>query len=355
VLNELLNGKQVIHLPDRNAGMADTLRVLAEQRRTMPPRCCEGTPNAAKTLQQTICRCLAPDPADRFASGAELAVQLEGCRRLRGAERELPPLRGIYGTLLRHPFRWFSLLVVLPQLAGSVLNITYNATQIVGQLTLEQQQLFMKLVTIYNAAVYPVAVVLFVWVVMRVRRSWLALRGAEPLAPGQVTLARRQALELPIWVAGLTACGWLPGGVIFPAIISWRTTPTLSPEIWGHFIASFTLSCLIALAYSLCGSQFIVERSLYPRMWDDVRDFTSAVRRELSPMAARMWWIELFAVSIPPLAAVLLIVLSTDESHPAFKGVVAALNVLGILGYQVVTRVTRHLTNTASALTGIKA
>jgi eukaryotic-like serine/threonine-protein kinase len=355
VLNELLNGKQVIHLPDRNAGMADTLRVLAEQRRTAPPRCCEGPPSAHRTLQQSICRCLAPEPADRFGSGAELAAQLEGCRHLRCAQRELPPLGGIYRSLLKHPFRWFVALVVLPQLAGSVLNITYNMTQIVGKLTEPQQpQLFMRLVTVYNAAVYPVAVVLFIWLVVRVRRKWLAMQGTEPLPAGEVAAARRQALDLPLWVAGLTVCGWLPGGVLFPAIISWRSATPLSPAIWGHFMASFTLSGLIALAYSLCGSQFIVERALYPRMWDDVRDFTATARRELASMPTRLWWIQLLAGSIPLLAAVLLNVLGATEIHRALGSVVTGLIILGIFGSHLATRVTRNLTETAAALTGLK-
>jgi serine/threonine protein kinase len=355
VLNELLNGKQVIHLPDQNAGMADTLRVLADQRRGMPPHCCEGPPSAHKALQQSICRCLAPEPADRFPCGAELAGQLEGCRHLRCAERELPLIGGVYSSILRHPFRWFLLSVVLPQLAGSVLNITYNATQIVGQLTEGQQNLFMRLVTLYNATVYPVAIVLFVWVVLRVRRLWVAMHGTAPLPPGQVAAARRQALNLPLWVAGLTVCGWLPGGMLFPAIISWRTTPPLSWEIWNHFVASFSLSGLIALAYSLCGSQFIVERVLYPRMWDDVRDVAATARRELAPMTTRLWWIQLLAGSIPLLAAVLLLALSTEKNHPAFRGVVTGLIILGMFGYQLAMRVTRSLTDTAVALTGAKS
>ncbi|HEY2895145.1 MAG TPA: hypothetical protein VGJ16_13055, partial [Pirellulales bacterium] len=355
VLNELLNGKQVIHLPDRSAGMADTLRVLAEQRRTMPPRCCEGTPNAAKTLQHTICRCLAPDPADRFAQGAELAVQLEGCRHLRIAEREMPPLTGIYRHMLEKPFFWFILLVVLPQLAASVLNITYNVTQIVGQLTAEQQQLFMRLVNFYNAVAYPIAVAIFVWVVFRVRHRWVEMHGKMPLLRGEVEEGRRKALRLPLWVAGLVAAAWLPGGFIFPAIIAWRSSTHLDAQVWGHFFVSFSLSCLIALAYSLCGSQFVVERALYPRMWDDVRDFTTTTRRELASMPRRLFWIQFLAGSIPLLAAVLWLILGTMENHPALRFLVAGLIFLGWFGYQLATRVTRHLTDTAAALTGIKA
>jgi serine/threonine protein kinase len=354
VLNELLNGKQVIQLPDRNAGMADTLRTLADQRRHKPLTPAEGQPYAGKTLQQTICRCLAPDPADRFASGAELAAQLEGCRHLRTAQRELPPLDGIYSSVLSHPFRWYVMLVVLPQLAGSVLNISYNFTQIVGQLSDAQQVVFTRMVNGYNPAAYSVLSALFAWTVLRVRRQWKAMHGTARLPAGQVAEARRQALDLPLWVAGLTSFGWLPGGVLFPAIISWGTATPLSWEIWGHFIASFTLSWLIALAYSLCGSQFIVERALYPRMWDDVRDFTGTARRELAPTATRLWWIQLMAGSIPLLAAVLWLVLGTTENHPAFRYLVAGLIILGGFGYQLATRVTRSLTDTAIALTGLK-
>ena len=355
VLNELLNGKQTIQLPDRNAGMGETLRILAEQRRTKPPTAAFGPPHAGKTLQQSICRCLAPSQEDRFTSGADLAAQLEGCRHLRIAERELPPLTGIYGSMLAKPFLWFIVLVVIPQIAASILNITYNMTQIVGKLTEEQQQLFMRLVNIYNAIAYPIAVALFLWAVLRVRRCWFEMHGTTPLPRGAVDEGRRQALQLPLWVAGLVAVAWLPGGIIFPAIISWRSTTALAPQAWGHFIASFTLSCLIALAYSFCGSQFIVERALYPRMWDDVRTFTATTRRELATMPTRLFWIQFLAGSIPSLAAILLLHLISTDTHPAFKYLVSGLIALGVIGYQLTARVTRHLTETAAALTGIKA
>jgi hypothetical protein len=137
-------------------------------------------------------------------------------------------------------------------------------------------------------------------------------------------------------------------------IISWRTSPALSWQTWGHFVASFTLSGLIALAYSLCGSQFIAERALYPRMWDNVRDFTATTRRELAPMTGRLKWIQRLAVTIPLVAAILLNVLGSTDVHQALTGVVTAFIVLGMFGSQLATRATRHLTETAAALTGIK-
>jgi hypothetical protein len=334
--------------------MVDMLRVLSDQRRNQPPNCCEGAPNARKTLDRTICRCLAPEPADRFASGAELAEQLDGCRQQRQAERRLPKPTRFVNWIVKRPFFWFVWLVVLPTLAGSAVNVWYNLSQVVRGLTASQQEMFWSMVTAYNVVVYPVAVALFAWAVFRVRRNWRAMHGVAPLAGGQAAEARRKALALPLWVAGLMVCGWLPGGVLFPAAIQISTEP-LDVRTWMHFIASFTLSGLIALAYSLCGSQFVVQRALYPRMWDDVRYFTATSRQELAPMAARLGWIQGLAGSIPLLAAGLFIWLAGAETDPVFKIIVTTLIFLGAFGYHLTTHVTRSLTDTVVALTGAKA
>jgi len=353
VLDELFHGRNPHVTFDPNAGMADRLRQLADQRRERPPCTQVAIPSARKTLEQTICRCLAADPKDRFASGAELAEQLDGCRQLREAERALPPATGIVPWVMARPFLWFALLVVLPQIVASVFNVSYNASQIAEHLTAPQHRMFLKLVTVYNAVIYPVALALFCWAFFPVRRTWRDMHAVTPLAPQRVAAARTQALRLPLWVAGLTAAGWLPGGVLFPAVISARTG-MLAPEAWMHFFASFTLSCLIALAYSLCGSQFVIQRALYPRMWDDVRHFTATARHELAPMASRLVWIQRLAGSAF-IAAVLVLGLSNGQASPAFKGLVIGLILLGMLGYQLATRVTRSLTEIVIALTAAKS
>ncbi len=357
VLDELLHGCPPQMTLDPQAAMVDRLRSLADQRRQRPPCTQVAVPGARKTLEQTICRCLAAYPQDRFATGAELAEQLEGCRQLRQAERALPSdarvgIGRIVPWILAKPFLWFVILVVVPQIVASVFNISYNASQIAEHLTERQQQMFMKLVTIYNVAMYPVALALFAWAFFPVRRTWRAMHAAAPLIPGRVSAARNQTLQLPLWVAGLSAAGWLPGGILFPAAISARTS-MLNFETWMHFAASFTLSGLIALAYSLCGSQYVIQRALYPRMWDDVRHFTVAARQELAPMAARLVWIQRLAGSAF-VAAVLVLGLSDGETSSAFKVLVIGLILLGMFGYQLATGVTRSLTDIVIALTGTK-
>jgi hypothetical protein len=353
VLRELLNGRAAPPALSPNAGIVAALRTLADRRRE-PPTCEEGPPCARKVLEQTICHCLAPNPANRYASGAVLAEQLEGVRQMRRAERLLPPPTGLTPWILRRPFTWLVVLVVLPQLAGSALNIPYNATQIVVHLLPQQQTMFFQLVAAYNTVAYPLALAIMTWVVLRVWRVWRTMHGPRPLESGEVATARRKALRLPLWVAGLTACGWLPGGILFPAMIAARIEP-LSSHVWMHFIASFALSGLIALAYSLCGSQFVIQRALYPRMWDDVRQFTVVARSELAPIATRVsWWIHWLAVSIPLLSAVAFLFLG-DEDSVSFRAMVAALIILGMIGSQLAARVSRRLSAIEIAMTGAKA
>jgi hypothetical protein len=301
------------------------------------------------TLERTICRCLEPDPAERFASGAELAEQLDGCRRLRESERQLPPVPGMFARILRRPFVWLVVLVVLPQLAASVVNIAYNSTQIVAKLTDDAQKTeFMRIVQVYNGIVYPLAILAFVLAVRPIARCWKALSNAERIAEGDVTAARRRVLRIPRFIAALTAIGWFPGGVIFPVVM--RMTTGLDTLLAYHFVASFVLSGMIALAYSLCGVEFVVLRGLYPGLWRDVRHFTSVAREELAPVSRHLNWIEVLAVLIPLVAATLVVILGSG-SNMAFRMLVAALIILGGIGSYVTSAITRHLSQVIVALT----
>ena len=354
VLEQLLEGRLHFPMPaERKPNMVDTLRTMADERRSQRPTIPPGPPAARRTLQRTIARCLEPNPADRFASGAELAEQLDGCRRLRQAERQLPSIPAMLSPVQRRPFLWLVILILLPHLAGSAVNIVYNATQIVGKLTAAQQNLFGQLVIGYNAIIYPIGIVLLVFAVRPVWKCWGALAGAEPMGEGEVEAARRQALRLPRWIAGLTALGWFPGGLLFPSLIA-LLEPPLGKPIFAHFVASFCLSGLIALAYSLCGAHFIVLRVLYPGMWRNARGFGHNASRELFSVGRRLGWIQVLAVSIP-LVAVVMLVFGGGADDLTFKLLVTALIFLGILGLFVTSAVTRGLSEVIVALTSTKA
>ena len=125
---------------DRKAKMADTLRAMADERR-----------QRGADLQSGLAR-RADDAGanDRPLPGAEAGRSIRERGRPGRATRRLPAsarggaascraCRRCFAPILRRPFLWLVLLVVLPQVAGSIVNITYNTTQIVGKLTEAQQ------------------------------------------------------------------------------------------------------------------------------------------------------------------------------------------------------------------------
>jgi len=353
VLQQLLEGRLCFPMPRRGDDILESLRKMSEERWHTLPTCQPGPPGAEKTLQRSIARCLEPDPKDRFASGAELAKQLDGCRQLRQAERQLPRLPKMFAGALQRPFFWLILMVVLPQLAGSAVNIAYNITQIGHALSAEQKQLFTQLVIGYNAIIYPIAITLFVLAVRPVWKCWNALASAEPLVDGYVESARRKALRLPVWTAALSAFGWFPGGFLFPAII-FLAHPPWNMDTAAHFVTSFCMSGLIALAYSLCGVEFVVLRALYPGMWRNARDFEQVARQELAAVPKHLFWIIVFAVAIPLLAAIMLLFLG-DNAMDMIRILAAALIFLGMAGLGVAIVVSRVLSRVVAALTGAKA
>jgi serine/threonine protein kinase len=353
VLQQLLEGRTQFPQPERKPEIADTLQAMSIDRRRQRPACKPGAPGARKTLERTISRCLEPEPKDRFAAGAELAEQLDGCRQLRHAERQLPPLSAVFAKASHRPFLWLVLLVVLPQIAGSIVNIAYNTNQIGDHLSDSQQRRFDQLVIAYNAVVYPLAVVLFVRAVYPVWRCWNALADTAALSDEEVEAARQQALRLPNWVAGLTALGWFPGGVLFPLVIH-LLEPPLPPAIWGHFVASFWMSGLIALAYSLCGVRFIVLRILYPVMWRNTRSFTTTTQNELAAVTRQLDRMQWLAASIPLLAAMLMLILG-NAADDAFRLLVAGLIFLGMAGSIGASALVRELSQVVVSLTGAKA
>jgi eukaryotic-like serine/threonine-protein kinase len=200
--------------------------------------------------------------------------------------------------------------------------------------------------------VYPIAILIFVLVVRRVWRCWNALAKGERLEDCNIQEARRQALRLPRFIAGLTAFGWFPGGVIFPLALQ-LTTPPLDFNVAAHFVVSFCLSGLVALAYSLCGVEFIVLRGLYPGLWRDAQNFTEKARQELLPAHRQLNRIELLAVSIPLLAAIVFLMFG-EETNASFRAIVAAMIVLGILGLHITSAITNHLSSVIVAITNTK-
>src|SRR5205823_3723977 len=207
--------------------------------------------------------CLAPDPADRFADGVELAAALRHAADLLDAEARLP-VRGRLGRLAwRRPMLTLVVLTFLPHLVGSFVNIAYNAVEIT--LTADQRAAFDRAVLLYNLTAYPLCVAVAIAAAAPLTAALARPERLADLPAAELDRLRRRALSLGRWGVALALVGWLPGGVIFPlAIDAWAGG--VGANVFGHFALSFALSGLIAITYSYLGIQFVTVRGIYPRL-----------------------------------------------------------------------------------------
>jgi hypothetical protein len=354
VLYELLTGRPF--LPITLAGMqSQVLQTLAAQRRETAP-----SPRAVRdtipvVVDRVIRRCLDPDPAQRYQKAEELVRALDGCRELVQMERDFPRPLPITRASEKRPGLMITLLALIPHLLGSIVNITYNKLSIVDNLSPAQEEAFGQVILVYNLIVYP----LLIWVwcrallpIMKMRRR---LDGPEPVDAEVVRHLRRQSLKLPALLVVLSCLGWLPGGLLFPLGIGLLSEP-VSAKVFGHFLVSFTVSGLIATTYSYFGTQFLVLRILYPRLWVDPQAPRQQARRELGSLEGRLR-VFLFAAGLIPLSGAILMVSvgQVEQFTLGFRLLVIGLIGLGMAGFGAALLVSSRLSRTLNVLLGTSA
>ena len=162
---------------------------------------------------------------------------------------ELSPRARRYGLLVT------ALAPVIPQVLGSAFNIWYNAIVIEPLLvTDELWHRFAATVIFYNAAVYPVAVAIWIYVIFSLRRIFREMIRGDPVVPEEVDRAQRRVVHLP-WIAfAISSVAWL--GCIPAFILALTTTGTpIGSQLLWHLPISFLVSAFIAVTQTF----FLVE------------------------------------------------------------------------------------------------
>jgi len=357
VLYELLIGKLPFGAPPPTTKPGSALRLLANQRRAARPSPAAARPEIPEVLDRVVRRCLAAEPAKRYQSAATLAEALQGCFDHRRMEKELPRGGMVTRATLRHPLLVGLLLVFLPHLLGTAVNICYNTLRIVNtHLTAEQQVAFRYVASLYPTVVFSIALWISLRVMAPIIRVWRRLAGPDLPEEADVARVRRQALRLPAWDVFLSCLFWLPGGLIWPLVIDLSAGP-IRGDIYVRFFVGCTISGLIALTYSLFAVQFLALRVLYPHLWVDARGLRHESREELRPLDWRLGVCQLLAGLIPLTAAFLLVVVGPDDEAPAssygvFRLLLTALIMLGMLGFTMALSASRQLQQIFAALIG---
>lgn len=284
------------------------------------------------------------------AFGRALESRLEGKR----VEEALPRPGPLMRWTERSPLLACSLLTLLPQVLGSAFNISYNSIWIVSHLTAGQQGSFRTLVPLYNLVVYPIAAGWFLARLFRWRRL-LTDRSARVLASAAtLASARRSLLGLPRLLMGLTTLGWLPGMIFFPAALH-VTAGGLPGRVWMHFAASFLLSWLIALTYSILYSQLAVVRVFYPWLLG-AEPAPESERRAVRRAGSRMRVFLLASALIPLLGAAAVLAVGPEAlnavRYRSFQWLTLGLIGMGMAGLCLASHAAHALADSVVALTG---
>jgi hypothetical protein len=236
---------------------------------------------------------------------------------------------------------------------GSVVNISYNAMQIVNTLTEAQRLAFVHVTLMYNVVIYSACIYVIVRLIRPIMRTWRDLKAGKLPAADRVAWVRRRVLSLPAWAIPLSCVGWFPGAILFPLYIHAQAGP-LRPDVFFHFLVSFSISGLIALTYAVFAAQYIAVRILYPQLWTDPQEFHATARKELQSQRRYLWVFQLLAGLIPLGGAMLMVGVGPDAvaSYGTFRVLVTGLIALGMAGFGLAIGVSQYLTHVVASLTG---
>jgi serine/threonine protein kinase len=354
VLFELLTGERAFARVARDANWSAVLLAAALERRGPAPSPRKVQPAVPQLLDRLVRRCLEPAAWDRYQTAADLAATLDGTGDLERARKQLPTSGPIIGLALRHPFLVLFFVTLFPHFLGSVVNIAYNQSQIMSDLSRHQQVIFDRLVIGYNIAVYLLALQVIYLLVAPIYKLWGQLQRGEKVAGVQVDAIRRRTLTLPMWAVALSCLGWLPGGLLFPLGLAGFAGP-VDAQTFSHFLLSFTISGLIAQTYSYFGVQLIVLRVMYPELWPDGQGFRAKATEELRNVGRRLRVFQFLAGLIPLAGAILLLTVGPEQLTATFRLLVTGLIALGMLGFGVALLASSRLSHVLTALTGHKS
>jgi serine/threonine protein kinase len=281
-------------------------------------------------LRRVLLKALSGDRDQRWASGAELAEQLQLCLDPHARDLVDPPDRS-WRLRLRPFLLPIGLLAALiPNLLASVYNIEHNQLLIVSKLSEQAQGRFMLVTTVVNLVFFPVGVAVFVYweryLILVPRRL---RRGPAPPAEA-VARARHDCLVASDRVVFIAFSLWVLAGLTFPLAME-VAAGGIPGRSAIHFFGSLTVCGAIATAYPFFLFTFYIVRSIYPELvaygQTNVQEAEQlrALRRRLPRYLA-------VAASVPLLG----IVAVTFLTAPEIAAVIVPIRVLcigGIAGF----------------------
>ncbi|MFC9514727.1 protein kinase [Nocardiaceae bacterium NPDC056970] len=328
MLWELLTGRRPF-ADESTAGESATSleRMLALRRREIDPQFRTDLPDdCPAALRRVLLTCLAPDPGDRWATGAELAQQLDLCLDARARDLVDPP-----PTSWRYRLRpWMIPIVALgvgvPNALAAMYNYHHNQTLIISELSAEAQQRFVEVSQVINSVLFPLGFLLIVYFCRYVITVPRGLRKGRTYDAATLARARADTLLMGDRIVAVVFALWLVAGIVFPVSLQ-IASGSIPQGAYVHFLGSQIVCGAIALAYPFFLVTFYAVRCLYPSLLPHGITSSSDERR-LRGLDRRSTMYLAVAASVPLVGVAGVTFLSPDE----ISVVVYAVRVLCVGG-----------------------
>ncbi len=281
-------------------------------------------------LREIIAECNTKDREKRTQSFVKLQAKLESLVAFDRMLKKLPQDNWLDKLTQTMPRGGLFLSILIPQLIGTAVNITYNSMRIVSHLTPHQQDTFLKLILAINPFIYGPAT----WYVFRsLGPAFRFLKDPSHVEDEKKLL--KVTLFGPQYVAGVATFGWTLMLLVLPTLINYFSPP-ISWHIYFHFGISFFLSWLIAITYSFLNTQYFLIRQIYPKIWQIPLFLKAEGGKSLSIIESRLKLFPFLAGGAPLVGAILMVIVGADpqeaEGSWAYQGLLISFLLMGIAG-----------------------
>jgi adenylate cyclase len=225
-------------------------------------------------------------------------------------DHELSPAANRYGLLVT------GLAPVIPQVLGSIFNIWYNHVVIAPLLVSGPlHRRFWLTVFIYNAIIYPLAIVLWLCIIFSARPVFHALVSHQPMASHHLEQTRRRVINLPWIGASISTVAWLGCIPVFTIALATTGEP-IHPQLFWHLPISFLVSAFIAVTQTFFLIELASHWALFPTLFRDARP--DGVPDSYPPSLRTRGLMWAISASLCPIASLLLLMFAppSPSAHP---------------------------------------
>ncbi|MBB5916968.1 serine/threonine protein kinase [Nocardia transvalensis] len=266
VLWELLTGR--IPFDDGHAAgeSEHSLNAMIERRRVPVSAEAEDAlpPDCPAVLRHALLTCLSPDPADRYASGTELAHQLELSQDRAARDLVDPPAHSLRARLKMRPMPVVTLSSLLGQLLAGVFLAAHNLRLIRHELGTDAATELTRLGYLVIVIAYPLAIGLLLYWCRLVILVPDGLRRGRQFDERTLAKARNDSLACGDRIAVMTFAGWIGAmGIFLAKLYSLGSMPA---GFTVNLIASNLVAAAVAVVYTYFPVTFFMLRWYYPGM-----------------------------------------------------------------------------------------